>query len=72
MNNSTRTQTHIMNNHIAITMKTPCKASHRKGHITVVKVITEIGLQKTELVTWLITQKETSLMIIALIYGMED
>ena len=72
MNNNTRTQTHIMNNHITIAMKTPHKASHRKGHITIVKVITVIGLQKAALVEGLITETETNLMISTSGHGMED
>ena len=72
MNNNTRTQTHIMNNHIIITMKTPHKASHRKGHITIVKMITVIGLHKTTLIPELITDTEMNLMIITPGHGTED
>ena len=66
MNNNTRTKKkHIMINHIMIITKTSGKRNHRKGHITVVKVITVRGLQKTPWVIGLITETEMDLMIIA-------
>ena len=44
-----------MSNDLAIIKKTAHIASHRKGHITLVKAITVKGLQMTALVTGLIT-----------------
>ena len=61
-----------MNNETTITMKMPHKASHRKGQITIVRMITVMGLQKTALAMGLITETETNLMIIISGHGMED
>ena len=72
MNTNIRTRTHIINNHITITMKTSHKASHRKGHTTIVKVITVIGPQQTALIAGLIREKEMNLMIIISGQSMED
>ena len=69
---NTRTQAQIMNNHTAVLMMTQDKENHRKRPITILEVIRVKGLQKTIVVTGLITETEMNIMAITSGHGMED
>ena len=61
-----------MNKHKTITAKTPYKANHSTGHITIGKMIRVMVLQKAALVVELIRETEMNLMIITSRYSVKD